>query len=241
MKRNVLIIEDEKACRNALAEMTQKCDAAGAVFCAGNSSEAYKYAMEKEIDLFLIDIMLDENNVKDLAGIVFAENIRTMERYSFTPIIFITSLVDQQMNAFHRLHCFDYLEKPFDPLHAQELIKKALKMPVVEDRAREVLYYKKDSILFTLVVDEIKYIESHLRKITAHMADGNVDVPYYPNRTFMKDLPRKYFVQCNRNISLNRKYIEHVDKANLFVKIRGDRQVKIGGKMKKSFFDDLGI
>lgn len=37
MKRNVLIIGDNKACMEALAELTLKCDTAGVIFCVDNS------------------------------------------------------------------------------------------------------------------------------------------------------------------------------------------------------------
>lgn len=239
MKRNILIVEDDKACMSALAEMTQKCEAAGVVFCAENSADAYKNAMENEIDLFLIDIVLDKHNPRDASGMVFADNIRKIERYSFTPIIFITSLVDQEMSAFHRLHCFDYIEKPFNMEQVEELIEKALQIPVGDDKQQEVVYYKKDGVLFALVVDEVKYIETHFRNIVVYMTEEEINVPYSSNRQFIRDLPRRYFVQCNRNVILNKKYIEYVDKPNLYVKIRKDKQIKIGGKMKKRFFEEL--
>lgn len=239
MKRNVLIIEDDKTCLEALAEMTRTCDAVGAVFCVDNSAEAYKYAMEEDIDLFLIDIVLDKSKPSDVSGIVFADTIRKQERYNFTPIIFITSLVDEQMNAFHKLHCFDYIEKPFDSEKVKQLIKRALMSPVSEDREKEVLYYKKDGVLFALNVDEIRYIETHLKTVTVYTVDEQIEIPYVTNRQLLKDLPRKYFIQCSRNAILNRKYIEYIDKANQIVKVRKGGQVNIGGKMRKRFFEEL--
>lgn len=239
MKRNVLIIEDDKACLNALAELTRKCDAAGAVFCADNSAQAYQYAMEEEIDLFLIDIVLDTGKPSDVSGMVFADRIRAIDRYEFTPMIFITSLVDEQMSAFHRLHCFDYIEKPFDMEKVRQIIEKALKAPMAEDRGKEVLYYKKEGVLFAMNVDEIKYIETHFRTVTVHTTEETIEMPYATNRQLLKDLPRKYFIQCSRNVILNRMHIEYIDKANQIVQMRKDKQVGIGGKMKKRFFEDL--
>lgn len=239
MKRNVLIIEDDKTCLEALAEMTRTCEAAGAVFCVDNSAEAYKYATEEDIDLFLIDIVLDKNKLNDVSGIVFADRIRKQARYSFTPIIFITSLVDEQMTAFHRLHCFDYIEKPFDLKKVRVLIEKALMYPISEDQDKDVLYYKKEGVLFALNVEEIKYIETHMKIVVVHTVNEKIEIPYVTNRQLLKDLPRKYFIQCSRNVILNRKYIEYIDKTNQIVKIRNDGQVNIGGKMRKKFFEEL--
>lgn len=239
MRRNVLIMEDDSRCLNALAEMTRTCDAAGVVFCVDNSAQAYKCAMEEDIDLFLLDIILDTNRPGDVSGIVFADSIRQMDRYGFTPIIFITSLVDEQMSAFHRLHCFDYIEKPFDMGRVKSVIERALMAPMSTDRERDVLYYKKDGVLYALNVDEIKYIETHFKSVTMHMTNGDVKMPYATNRQLLQNLPRKYFIQCSRNVILNRKHIEYVDKANQFVKIRNDEQIEIGSRMKKRFLEEL--
>ena len=71
----------------ALAELTRKCDTVGAVFCVDNSADAYKYAMENEIDLFLVDIILDGENAHDISGIVLIDRLRKYKRYEFTPVI----------------------------------------------------------------------------------------------------------------------------------------------------------
>ena len=239
MKRNVLIIEDNKECREALAELTRKCETAGAVFCVDNSADAYKYAHEEEIDLFLVDIVLNGKDAHDVSGIVIVEELRKMERYAFTPVIFITSLVDEAMNAFHNLHCFDYIEKPFDIEKVGKVINAALKAPLSDGREKEVFYYRKDGVLYALNVDRIIYLEIALRNITIYTLDETITLNYLSLKQIMAELPRKYFIQCNRNVVLNRMFIEYVDKANLFVKLKNGKMVKIGGKMKKGFLDEL--
>lgn len=239
MKRNVLIIEDDRACREALAELTRRCDAVGAVFCVDNSADAYKYAMEEEIDLFLVDIMLDGSKVHDVSGVVFVDSLRGIERYEFTPVIFITSLVDEALNAFHNLHCFDYIEKPFDMEKVEQIISTALKAPLRDDRESAVFYYRKDGVLYALNIDRMIYLESYFRNVIIYTLDETIELPYASLKNLMADLPRKYFIQCSRNIVVNRQFIEYVDKANLLVKLRNGKVVKIGGRMKKGFFDEL--
>ena len=41
---------------------------ASVIYCATNSAEAYKYAMENRIDLFLIDIVLDKKVQNDVSS-----------------------------------------------------------------------------------------------------------------------------------------------------------------------------
>lgn len=239
MKRNVLIIEDNKACREALAELTRKCDTVGAVFCVDNSADAYKYAMEEEIDLFLVDIVLDGEDAHDVSGIVIVDKLRKMKRYEFTPVIFITSLVDEAMNAFHNLHCFDYIEKPFDLEKVRKIIEAALKAPLSDDREKEVFYYRKDGVLYALNVDRVIYLETSLRNVTIYTLDETVELNYMSLKQLMEELPRKYFIQCCRNVVVNRLFIEYADKANQLVRLKNGKMVKIGGKMKKGFFDEL--
>lgn len=239
MKRNVLIIEDNKACMEALAELTQKCDAVGAVFCVDNSADAYKYAIEEEIDLFLVDIVLDGKDAHDVSGILIVDRLRKMKRYEFTPVIFITSLVDEAMNAFHNLHCFDYIEKPFNLEKVMKIVNSALKMPLSDDRESEVFYYRKDGVLYALNTDRVICLESSLRSVTIDTLDETVSLPYASLRNLMEALPRKHFIQCSRNVIVNRRFITYADKVNQLVKLKNGKSVKIGGKRKKGFFDEL--
>ena len=239
MKRNVLIIEDNRTCMEALAELTRKCDTVGAVFCVDNSADAYKCAMENEIDLFLVDIILDGENAHDISGIVLITNLRKMMRYEFTPVIFITSLVDEAMNAFHNLHCYDYIEKPFDLEKVGKLISTALKAPLCDDRESGVFYYRKDGVLYALNIDRMIYLETGFRTVMIYTLDETIEIPYVSLKNLMKDLPRKHFIQCSRTVAVNRRFIEHADKTNLVVKLRNGVEVKIGGRMKKGFFEEL--
>lgn len=234
-----MIIEDNKTCREALAELTRRCDTVGAVFCADNSADAYKYAMEEEIDLFLVDIVLEGEDAHDVSGIVIVDKLRKMKRYEFTPVIFITSLVDEAMNAFHNLHCFDYIEKPFDMEKVEKVINAALKMPLSSDREKEVFYYKKDGVLYALNFDRIICLEASFRTITIDTLDETVELNYMSLKQIIAELPRKLFIQCSRNVVINRTFIEYADKANQLVKLRNGKIVKIGGKMKKGFFEEL--
>ncbi len=239
MKRNVLIIEDNRSCMEALAELTRKCDTVSAVFCADNTADGYQYAMEHEIDLFLVDIILDSRDTHDVSGILLVDRLRKEKRYEFTPVIFITSLVDQAMNAFHNLHCFDYIEKPFDLEKVGRVISTALKMPLCDDRDCGVFYYRKDGVLYALNIERMIYLEACFRNVMIYTLDETVEIPYISLKYLMKDLPRKHFIQCSRNVVVNRRFIEYADKVNQVVKLRNGKVIKIGGRMKKGFFEEL--
>lgn len=155
MKRNILIVEDDKTYLKALVEIAKQCDNAGTIFCAETKEEAYTYAVEEQIDLFLIDIILNSGNSQDVSGMVFAENLRQMERYKFVPIIFITALIDEYMHAFHKLHSYGYVEKPFDINKLKELITSALKMPLASDKENLYLYFRQDGVIYSIIIEII--------------------------------------------------------------------------------------
>lgn len=240
MKRNVLIVEDNKICMETLAEIIKECDSASVtVYCAQNSAEAYKYAMEARIDLFLVDIMLDNSVANDVSGIVFVDRIREMERYQFVPVIFITALEDHKLSAFSNLHCYGYIEKPFDYVKLKELIASAMKYPVREERKKRYIYYRKDGILYSLDTEQVIYLESVRRKLVVHKSDEEVEIPYRTCSSILNELDGENFLQCNRNVIINRQYIDCVDEVNRYVRMRNGTNLEIGRILKKRFLKEL--
>lgn len=54
------------------------------------------------------------------------ENIRKIDRYSFIPVIFVTSLEDAKFHTYEKLHCYSFIEKPFDEIKLKNLMKECL-------------------------------------------------------------------------------------------------------------------
>ena len=107
--KKILILEDKeihiKILENILKDINNI-----QVLVAKTIEEAYKLAMENTINLFLIDIILDTEVRGDVSGLRFVEAVREIPKYSFTPLIFITSLEDPKLFAYKELHCFGYIE-----------------------------------------------------------------------------------------------------------------------------------
>ena len=239
MRKNVLIVEDNKACMGALVELVKECDSASVIYCADNSALAYKYAMEERIDLFLVDIILDESVQNDVSGIVFADTIRSLDRYKFVPLIFITSLEDYKMNAFQNLHCYSYVEKPFDFKKVKEVIGDALKYPVRDERSNRYIYYRKDGILYSLDTEQIIYIEASKRILYLYLENDEIQIPYKTSVSMLHELNAEEFLQCSRSIIVNRKFIAYVDKTNRYVTMKNGKTLEIGRMMKNKFLQEL--
>ena len=113
--KTILILEDNVREMERLVKIVREQGAQNEVICAVNLEQAYHMAMEKSIDLFLLDIILDPRTSGDASGMKFADHIREVERYHFTPIIFISGLEDPSLYAYSDVQCYSYIEKPYDP------------------------------------------------------------------------------------------------------------------------------
>ena len=127
--RSVLIVEDNVVHMEMLTKILKEIDMEITVYKASNQDEAYAYTMKNRISLFLIDVVLDSKMPGDVSGMRFADRVRRMEEYKYTPMIFITGLEDVRLFAYSDLHCYYYLEKPYNADKAFKVIREALRVP----------------------------------------------------------------------------------------------------------------
>ena len=58
--KEILILEDKKQTRLALAQMVKEVDPNAEIYAFAREEEAYAAAMKRSIDLFLLDIILHQ-------------------------------------------------------------------------------------------------------------------------------------------------------------------------------------
>lgn len=237
--KKVLILEDKEINRNTLIKILEEVESSLMVYCASGRDEAYRIAMENDISLFLVDIILDTEVRGDVSGLRFANAIRKIEKYSFTPLIFITSLEDPKMLAYQQLHCYGYIEKPFDENMVKKLVKEALNFPVRESTSEQV-FFRNDGIVYSVSEEELIYVEVNRKEISVHTTRENMKIAYRPVHQIMDRLNPNKFVQCNRNSIINKRHIEYVDSVNRYVKLRGvEELVEIGRAMKARVLNEF--
>lgn len=239
MKRKILIVEDKKSHMDALCKIIDDLHEDIEIFCASDSSLAYQIAMEHHIHLFLIDIILNADQLGDVTGLRFVQEIREVKKYSFTPVIFVTSLEDPKLYSYSQLHCFDFIEKPFSKNQVQKCVLKALEFPVVADKERNV-FFRKDGIIYSKCINDIIYIESKKRKIIVHCINDKLEIPYKTCDEIMQDLDSELFIRCSRYAIINKKYIEQIDYTNRYVKMKHiEPLIEIGIIMKSKFKQEV--
>jgi len=107
--KNILIVEDNPIQRKNLRIMLQVVDEQFHIYEAESKDEALQIVKTASIQLFFIDILL-----KNSLGLDLAIEIRKMRGYEFTFIVFLTTHVEYLSEAFKKVHCYDYIIKPYD-------------------------------------------------------------------------------------------------------------------------------
>ena len=237
--KTILILEDNAREMEHLVKIVAKMELEITVKCASNLEQAYHMAMENTIDVFILDIILEPRVSGDASGVKFADNIRGVERYRFTPIIFTTSLEDPNLYAYSDIHCYSYIEKPYDTDIVCAVITEALNMPL-EEQGGDNLYYKSRGSLHKLSKDQIIYIENNRSGRVVHTTSDERFMAYKPCKKILAELGSEKFVQCNRYVIVNKDFIDTVDSVNRYITLRGCKEpLEIGVVYKKSFLRDV--
>lgn len=237
--KTILILEDNARELERLVKIVSNMELELTIECASGLDEAYRIAMETTIDLFLLDIILQPRYAGDVSGVRFADNIRSVDRYRFTPIIFTTSLEDPELYAFSDIRCYSYIEKPYDADKICAVVRDALHMRT-EAFPMENIYYKSDGILYKMRKDEIIYIEISRKGRTFHTVSGDFFLSYKSCKEVLSELGSVNFVQCNRYTIVNKRYINFIDMVNRYISLEHCSELlEIGTTYKKSVMRDM--
>src|SRR6056297_2463906 len=106
--KSIMIIEDNIDTRKGICNIVRDIDNEIEILETGSAEKALALAKAQYIDLFIIDIELE-----DYSGYELAEKLRKINKYKFTQIIFITGFVDYKLDAYVKLNCYKYITKPF--------------------------------------------------------------------------------------------------------------------------------
>lgn len=231
--KNILIVEDNAYSMEKAVSLIKTIPDT-AIIKAKNSEQAYKYALEYTIDLFIVDIVLSSEVIGDISGARFVENIREIDRYRFVPIIFTTCMEDPKLYAYAHLHCYSYFEKPYDSDELLKTIKSALKYKSIHNEL-EYYCFKKDGIICPIKTKNIVYFKIEIPYLYIHCSDGDIfSAPYKSTKKILLELKSDNFVKCNQHMIINRRHIQNIDSVNRYVTLSNDFGThEIGQRMVK--------
>lgn len=239
MKR-VLIVEGKEETRKELAALVESVRRDVKVFFAADREKAYGMAIEHDIDLFVVDIVLDTQNKNDVSGLIFAEGIRKMHPYRFTPLIFITSVEDPKLYAYEKLHCYGYISKPYDVRETKAVVRGALEFGCNENSEKNI-YFKKNGVLYPKKLKDIVYFKSTSGKMVIKTVDDELELFNKTCAQILDELDSDDFVKCNRNIIVNKSFVYSIDSANKYITLKdGYGVLELGAILKKDFIRCIG-
>lgn len=237
--RKIVILEDDEIVRNHLCKIIENVRRNIEIYCVADIKEAYLIAIEHQIHLFLVDIILKTKDPGDVSGLQFVKDIRDMKKYEFTPIVFITCMQDPKLYAYSQLNCLKFIEKPFDEVEVAQVVKKALNFPVVPDHDK-FAYFRNDGITYSICLEDIYYIVVNRKNIKIYYKNGDLEAPYKTCKDLIAEFGSDFFVQCSRSTIINKRYIEHVDYTQCLLKLKHVKEpIEIGAIMKNRFRDNL--
>ena len=234
MKR-ILILEDNAAAvehlKTLIGELSVKCE----VYSTHELKVAYQYILDNAVDLFIIDIILDTSKPGDASGLKFVDNLRMIEKYAFIPVLFVTSLEDSKLYAYENLHCYSFIEKPFDSKVVKKTIEKCLRFPNKECE-KKTLYFRKDGIIFAVELERVVYAECINHVMHIHVDNGEIlKIPYITLKKLQSEVEGYSVIQCSRNTLVNMEFVQNADFTNRVIQLKDNHgRVEIGVMFKKN-------
>lgn len=206
---NILIVEDDHKQRENLIKMIYEVDNNLKIYEAECKEEAIRISKEILIDFFYIDISL-----KDSSGLDLALELRNIEKYNLSWIIFITTHINYMLQAFKEIHCYDYIIKPYD----KEVVIKMTKLLISgrnslnssQSKDRHIVFELQKGISIKVNADDIIFIEVNLRLMTVYTKHGNYKVKRLSLGKALEMIDCDSIVQSHKSFAINTDFISKI-------------------------------
>ena len=208
--KNILIIEDDKYQRKNLKNILSEVDKNLKIYEAEDKFHALDICNKVSIDLFYVDVSLQNSS-----GIDFCLELRKIEKYEFSWIVFLTTHIQYMIQAFKEIHCYDYLLKPYEKKDLIKLTKKLISTTQIDDlsekeRKHVVLKISK-YISAKIFIDEIIFIEVKLRTCTVHTKKIKYEIKGFSLNKILELINCNDIMQCHKSFIVNINYINRIE------------------------------
>ena len=206
---NILLVEDERIQRVALASIIKSNFIDVRIYEAASQAEAIKIINEKDIHLFFIDIQL-----KDSSGLELAKKIRQYKQHALTGIVFVTGELIHIIEAFKSIHCYDFIVKPYKEKDIIKIIDVFLNSsPLKSIKEGNYTFIDIDSnISVKLYHNDIIYIEYEGRVCDIHTVHGVYKFKRTSLSKLIKILDDRKILQTHRSFAVNTDYVLEIEK-----------------------------
>lgn len=212
----ILIVEDNEIISDGLKRIIQGVDASQTIHSTGYAEQALQCAINQKVDIFLLDIEL-----LDYSGVTLAEELRKLDRYKLTPIVFVTSKHSLELDAYRNTQCYQFITKPFDRPAVEETLRILIEHGIVKPKKEEKLLLKQKGFTISIFQKDILFIEARSRRLLAVTCHEVIELNTYTLGGLIAELTPA-FIQCHRAFIVNTEWIYQVDKTNQIIHLRDD-------------------
>lgn len=223
----VLIVEDNEIICDCLKSIIMSVDASQEVYSTGYAGLALEYAKTNNVDIFLLDIQL-----LDYAGTALAEEIRQIDAYKMTPIVFITSDGAFELDAYRNTQCYKFITKPFKSEEVRETLRTVIQHGIKAAVPDDKLLLKQKGYTLSVFQKDILYFESRNRKLLAVTRHEEIEISKHTLTGLLPELNKDFF-QCHKGFIINSNWIYCVDRTKQLIMLRENRgAIPFGEKFK---------
>ncbi len=245
MKKNAIIIDDERLARNELKKMLALHPEIEVIGEAANADEGLNLINELTPDLILLDVQMPVKTGFDL--------LQELER--LPAVIFTTAYDEYAIRAFE-VNALDYLLKPIDPKRLSDAVQKFLAIDekeilFSENRSEIRLSLSESDQVFVKDGEKCWFVK--LAEIRLFESVGNYARVFFgPNKPLiLKSLnsleerldPRTFF-RANRKHIVNLRMIERVEpffNGGLLLEIKGGEKIEVSRRQAVRFKEMMSL
>ncbi|AKN31520.1 LytTR family transcriptional regulator [Clostridium carboxidivorans P7] len=206
---NILVLEDCEIQRRSLVKILLQTGLNLKIFESDNTADSLKICEDVDINLFFVDIALNESS-----GLDFALKLRNIEKYKLTWIIFLTTYMNYMIKAFKEVHCYDYILKPYDPEKIIEITNTILK-----NIHRECELNKEKSVAFNskgidiiIATSDIIFLEVNIKNCIIHTRIGKFEINRLALKKALEMIEEPFIIKSHRSFAININYITKIEK-----------------------------
>lgn len=211
---NILVVEDEEIQRKNFIKMIKEVDKNINVYEAEDEEGALQIAKDYNIEFFYFDISL-----KASSGLELALKIRKIDKYELSWIIFITTYKQHALYAFKKIHCYDYILKPYNKEDVKNMTKRIIShissKNISYDESEKYVLFEKNKIKIKVFLKDIYFIEVVLRNTIVHTVQGKYELDRMSLKNVLSLVKNDFIIQSHRSYIINTKYIRQIEKIAL--------------------------
>jgi two-component system LytT family response regulator len=245
MKKNAILIDDERLARNELKKMLALHPEIEVIGEAANADEGLRLINEMNPDLILLDVQMPVKTGFDL-----------LEQLEKLPTVIFTTAYDEYAIRAFEVNALDYLLKPIDPKRLSDAVQKFLaidekEMMFSENRSELRLSLSESDQVFVKYGEKCWFVK--LAEIRLFESVGNYARVFFgPNKPLiLKSLnsleerldPRTFF-RANRKHIVNLRMIEKVEpffNGGLLLEIKGGEKIEVSRRQAVRFKEMMSL